>query len=92
MSKFDKVKMDSDTRLLSEELTEIGGFQVLHQAWVWDGIRGESFSFVSLEVEQVPDDDLKRMASESGKVNSGSEFTIARNTDSGYTFVNFNFG
>jgi len=90
-SKFENVTMDSDTRLLSQETLKTGEWDALFQACKWDGIYGESLIYVLSEVEHMGDEELKKLALESGRVKKVSEFTIGRNDETGYVFINFNF-
>ena len=89
-NRFEGVPVEEDTRLLSRTEMEIEGVPVRHENWSWDGVYGETLVFVSADVESKDTESLKAFARASGRVSRGSEITIKR-SDSGYTFVNFNF-
>jgi len=89
MEKFLNVPVEDDTVILVSLGSKLGERDVLYQKWVWDGITGESLIFVSDDVASLSDGQLEADVRTSPLVGSGS-VTISR-SDSGYTFVNFNF-
>lgn len=88
--KFDTVPVEKDTRILASLTATLGEYEILYQKWFWDGITAESFIFLSEDVEQMSDKDLETEVRTSPAIKSDSKITIAR-SDSGFTFVNFNF-
>jgi hypothetical protein len=89
--KFKNVPTDPETRVLKRSLAVVGGYDVLHERWSWDGIKAESFVFLSSEVADMSDQVLERIVRDTVGVDEGSQITLKR-SDSGFTFVNFNFG
>lgn len=89
-ARFQHVPVEEDTKILRREITTVGGHEVLHEKWSWDGVKGETIVFVSSEVAQLSDGELEQLARESHLLELGSQITIKR-AESGYTFVNFNF-
>ena len=89
-TKFQDVPKEPDTRVLSRKPYNVGGYEALHERWSWDGIKGETLIFVSSEVSSLGDANLRKLLSESELFEADSQVTIKR-SDSGYTFVNFNF-
>lgn len=89
-TKFHDVPVEPDTRVLSRKPCAVEGYQALHERWVWDGIKGETLIFVSADVSQLGDEDLRRLLAGSELFEADSQVTIKR-SDSEYTFVNFNF-
>jgi len=61
----------------------------LYQKWLWDGITGESLMFVSDDVILLTDVQLEAEVRNSPLV--GPEGVTITRSDSGYTFVHFNF-
>ena len=88
--KFSNVPIEEDTKILRRVIITVAGHEVLHEAWSWDGVKGETFVFSSTDVVKYSDGELEQVARQSGLLVPGSQITIKR-ADSGYTFVNFNF-
>jgi len=88
--KFDTVPVEEDTQILASLKANLGEFEILYQKWFWDGITAESFIFLSEAVQQMSDKELEVEARTSPAIKADSEITIQR-SDSGFTFVNFNF-
>lgn len=88
--KFKTVPVDPDTRVLKRSLTSVGGYDALHERWSFDGIKAESFVFLSDDIAGVSDDNLERIVRETEGVDTNSQIMLKR-SDSGFTFVNFNF-
>ncbi|MDH4444248.1 MAG: hypothetical protein QE267_03875 [Akkermansiaceae bacterium] len=88
-AKFDDVTVESDTWVKVNLEAKLDEYDVLYQQWVWDGILGESFIFVTSDVAAMGDDDLKAFARTSPMVKPESSMTLGRGD--AYTFVNFNF-
>lgn len=89
-SKFENVPVESDTRILFQKELKCGDYDALHQKWFWDGIKAESLIFYSEDISELGDGDIQREVRSSPLVNSDSKLTI-KHSDTGYTFVNFNF-
>lgn len=87
---FTNVPVEEDTKILRREVITVSGHEVLHEKWSWDGVKGETFVFVSAAVASLSDAELEQLARQSDLLVSGSPITIERG-ESGYTFVNFNF-
>lgn len=88
--KFQNVPLEDDTKMLRRVVATLDGFNILHEKWVWDGVKGETVVFVSREVAHLPDQELEEKVRCSPFVEVGSQITINRSS-SGYTFVSFNF-
>ena len=88
--KFKNVPVDPDTRIHKRSLAHVGGYEALHERWSFDGVKGETFVFLSDDVASVSEEDLRNMVSATEGVDTGSQMTLKR-SESGYTFVNFNF-
>ena len=92
MSKFQNVPVEEDTRIHFEKETTVGKLEALYQVWSWDGVRAESLVFQNADVESLSDDDVQSIVEEHLKdlIQEDAGMTISR-SDSGFTFVNFNF-
>lgn len=88
--KFKNVPNDPDTNVILQKVANIDEYEVLYQAWVWEGIKAESVIFVSDDIRQLSDAQLEEMMRELPLLEEQTKITIKR-SDSGYTFVNFNF-
>lgn len=88
--KFKNVPNDPDTNVILQKVANIDEYEVLYQAWVWEGIKAESVIFVSDDIKQLSDAQLEEMMRELPLLEEQTKITIKR-SDSGYTFVNFNF-
>ena len=89
-SKFEQVPSDEDTRIIFQQETKFADYDVLYQMWNWDGITGESIIFASEDVSELRDDELEGELKRSPVLKESSSITVQR-TESGFTFVNFNF-
>ena len=88
--KFTDVLVDEDTTVILEKIGTLDQYEVLYQAWSWDGINAESIIFLSEDVSDLSDEQLKALVKSSPLVNQESKLTV--NDRSGkYSFVNFNF-
>jgi hypothetical protein len=45
MKKFNKISLDTDTKIHNVDYKKIDGFDSRHEIWSWDGIMGESLIF-----------------------------------------------
>lgn len=88
--KFKNIPIESDTRVLFQNETNIGGYPVLYEIWSSDGYRAESFIFSDDDVSGLSDIEIEKVVCESGLIQDESGITINR-SDSGFVFVSFNF-
>ncbi|HWL29185.1 MAG TPA: hypothetical protein VNQ97_09785 [Burkholderiaceae bacterium] len=89
-SKFDAVPLDDETFILAQNEIVVGGYDALHQVWKWEGIRAESLIFLTADVAALQEEDLKQLLVSEAQAAPGSAITVSH-SDSGYTFLNFNF-
>ena len=89
-NKFTAVPIENGTNILFELNAALDDYDVLYQMWNWDGITAESFIFLSSDIAELTDEELKDLAKSSPMIKADSELTMVRHVD-GYTFVNFNF-
>lgn len=89
-TKFSEVPKDSDTKITEQNEVLIGQLEALHQKWCWDGVKGESLIFVSEDVTEYNEDELIAKCRKTGLMRFDSSTTF-KQTESGFTFVNFNF-
>ena len=90
IDKFDSVPVEEDTTILFSRVAKLGEFEILYQKWYWDGITAVSVIFISDDVQKMSDHALEQEVRNSKIVDTGSQVTIKR-SDTGFTFVNFNF-
>jgi len=88
--KFSSVPVEANTLITFSHIGKLGVLDVLYQKWRWEGISAESLIFKTDDIEVVSHKNLEKMTRKSPLVDEDSEITIKK-TDSGYTFVNFNF-
>lgn len=89
-SKFDNVPVEEDTRILLQQPGQLGQYDVLYQKWHWDGVTAESFIFANEDVAGIEEEQIIKEVRSSPLVREGSKTTVSI-SDSGFTFVNFNF-
>lgn len=90
--KFANVPMESDTRLLIQADTQVNGIDALYQKWIWEGISAESLIFANADVANMNEIQLKKLVAESAFVTDKDiELMTNNKSESGFTFVNFNF-
>jgi len=89
-NKFTAVPIEQDTNILFQLNATLEDFDVLYQVWSWDGVTAESFIFLSSDISDLTDDEVKTLAKSSPMIKADSDLTMVRHED-GYTFVNFNF-
>ncbi len=89
-NKFDAVPIENGTNILFQLNATLDNYDVLYQMWSWDGVTAESFIFLSLDITDLTDDEVKTLAKSSPMIKSDSDLTMVRHED-GYTFINFNF-
>jgi len=90
VDKFDSVPVEEDTCILFSHKVHFGEYEVLYQKWTWDGITAESLIFVTEDIKQMSNKELEREVKTSPLLKADTDITIKR-SDSGFTFVNFNF-
>lgn len=89
--KFENVPVEEDTVILFELEGNLGEYKILYQKWYWEGITAESFIFANEDVAERTDEEIIELVLSSPAVKSEkSDITLSR-SDSGFTFVNFNF-
>ena len=90
--KFQNVPIEKGTRIHFEKEIKIGTMNVLHQVWSWDGVHAESIIFHNEDVLLHTEDEVKEIVVGHFKdgLQKNFKMTISR-SDSGFTFVNFNF-
>lgn len=89
-NKFKNIPTEEDTKILSRQEKTIGEYIVLHEIWVWDGIYAESIIFANEDIEGLSDQEIEKMVRSLPILDENSDLTLTR-TESGFTFVNFNF-
>lgn len=89
--KFKDVPVDNETKIILRNEMSLGKYSVLYEYWIWDGVHAESVIFASEDVIGISDDELKEEVKMSPLLkDKSSEITLKR-SESGFTFVNFNF-
>ena len=90
---FEQIPVDADTTILLSTEVKFGETICMFQAWVWDGIQGNSLIFHADDVENQNDEELKKwITSESEIVQSKSSMNVSRNPyKHDYVVVNFDF-
>lgn len=89
-SRFDNVPVEEDTTILFQLEVTLGKYEVLYEKWCWDGITAESIIFVNEDVSNLDEKEIEQEVRSSPLVKQGEGMTVKR-SDSGFTFVNFNF-
>ncbi len=89
-NKFTTVPIENGTNILFELNATLEDYDVLYQMWNWDGETAESFIFLSSDISDLTDDEVKTLAKSSPMIKADSELTMNRHEES-YTFINFNF-
>jgi len=86
--KFLNLPVEKDTKIKKTTHVRLCGFDALHQFWSWDGIIAESIIFFSADIENINEAEIIDIVKIRFEVNSTLTF---KQSDTGYTFVNFNF-
>ena len=89
-SKFERVPVEEDTKIIFQQEAKLGEYDVLYQKWYWDGITAESIIFANEDIVGIADDEVEAEVRTSPLLNADSKITLKR-SESGFTFVNFNF-
>lgn len=90
MGKFNAVPIEADTRIIFQEQTTLGEYDVLHQKWFWDGITAESIIFANEDIVAIENHDIEMQVRSFRNLAEDTSMTLKR-SESGFTFVNFNF-
>ncbi len=88
--RFDKVPIEGDTKIIFQQEAKFGEYDVLYQKWFWDGITAESVIFSNEDVAGLEEEEIIKEVKSSPLVSRDSEITFKK-SDSGFTFVSFNF-
>ena len=89
-SKFERVPVEEDTKIIFQQEAKLGEYDVLYQKLYWDGITAESIIFANEDIVGIADDEVEAEVRTSPLLNADSKITLKR-SESGFTFVNFNF-
>ncbi len=82
--KFKNIPTEDDTKILSRKEKKILNYDVIHEVWIWEGIKAESFIFFNEDINDLSEEEILRI------LGKNKEHTTYQKTDE-YTFVNFNF-
>jgi hypothetical protein len=88
--KFDQVPVEEDTKIIFQQETKFGQYDVLYQKWFWDGITAESLIFANEDIAGIDKNEIVEQVRSSPLLKDDKEITFKK-SDSGFTFVNFNF-
>ena len=77
-TKFDAVPIENDTNILFDLNATLDDYDVLYQMWNWDGITAESFIFLSTDILNLTDDEVKTLAKSSPMIKNDFEITMKR--------------
>jgi hypothetical protein len=88
--KFKNKLTDNDTKILFEIEANLGEYKIMHEKWSWDGVYGESIFFANEDITHLNQSDLITLVKSLPLVEPDSTLTYKK-SDSGFTFVNFNF-
>ena len=64
-NKFTAVPIEQDTNILFQLNATLEDYDVLYQVWSWDGVTAESFIFLSSDIADLTDDEVKTLAKSS---------------------------
>ncbi len=77
-SKFEKVPVEHDTKILFRKYIMLGEYEVLYEKWNWDGAYGESIIFFSKDVENLDDNQIETVVRRSPLLKSDTKITIKK--------------
>jgi hypothetical protein len=80
--------IEADTRIFVEQFHRFGKIPVLLELWKWEGIIGQSATFLSDDVEEWTDKRLIAFVAEAVHTDI-APVTVKRLPD--YTFINYGF-
>ena len=89
-NKFDAVPVENDTKIIFQIEAKLGEYDVLYEKWFWSGITAESIIFANEDIAGLSDEEIEREVKSSPLLKPDSSITMKK-TESGFTFVNFNF-
>lgn len=88
--KFKNVPVDEDTAILHRAEGNLGEYHVLYEKWSWEGVTADCFIFANEDIQGLTDQQIIEEVKTSPMVKGSSKIDIKR-SDSGFTFVSFNF-
>lgn len=88
--RFKNVPKDNDTKILFETEVSLGEYSVRYEKWYSEGVWAESIIFANEDVENLTQTDVENMLKSLPLFKNESRITYKK-SDSGFTFVNFNF-
>ena len=88
--KFKNVPKDEGTKIISQNEMKLGIYDVLFEQWFFEGIAANSFIFDNKDIKDLSDEELKTLVKPHVRIYPASEIIVKR-SESGFTFVNFNF-
>jgi hypothetical protein len=86
---FSYLRSDGESVIQFRCINRVGDYHTAHDHWEWDGIEGESYIFLTKEVESLTDQDLALLIKSHLNIMDIGSFTIKRGDV--FTFFNFNF-
>ena len=89
--KFNSVPVEDDTKIIFQLECSFGKYDVLYQKWFWDGIMAESIIFDDEDVSELNDEEIEAELRESPLIKKANSCITIKRSESGFTFVNFNF-
>jgi hypothetical protein len=87
--KFHEVPLDEETKVTFRHEITLGPYAALHEKWLWDGITAESIIFDKNDIIDHSAEEIVALVQRSGVCHEGTDITLK--SESGFTFVNFNF-
>lgn len=88
--KFKNVPIEEDTVILHRAEGCLGNYDVLYEKWSWEGVTADCFIFANKDIQDLTDSQLIDEVKTSPMLKDSSKIEIKR-SDSGFTFVSFNF-
>jgi len=88
MKKFDRVKIESNTKIHLIDYININSFDCRHEIWSWDGIKGESLIFCTKDFKN-PKNEVQKIV----ETYINEEFDEKKHTfkiKDEYVFFNYN--
>lgn len=90
MKKFDSVKTEKDTKVLSTQYIKVKNYDCRYEVWEWDGITAQSLIFCKSDFKEPIEDNILSICEEYiGEEFDGSKHTFKTSRD--YVFFNYNF-
>ncbi len=88
--KFENVPLEKDTVILFEKMHNIDVFDCLYQIWQQGIYQANSVIFLNEDVEGMSQEAIEDLVKQDAIFVNKSSTSFTK-SDSGYTFVNFNF-